>query len=471
MTAKSKSNDDVIRMKPARGGPSFTEPTALPMETETTGRFLVLLKEGAAEAGAKALRDKTGVAVSSASSLLAQDASLEGPGMVFENLGVAVVDSPPDAMQSVMAEMESIASPFEYVEPERFVYALAAPVLRPVPLEEIATTTTTPAAPTPVEYLRGFRDAVNQVVDRVFTESKVVEELTEEAAAAAWNETQFTWGLQATRAHTSRFSGRGVRLAVLDTGFDLGHPDYTGRPIVSRSFVAGQAVQDGHGHGTHCIGTAAGPRQPRRQPRYGVAYNSDIYAGKVLSNEGRGTDGQILAGIEWAIINRCSVVSMSLGAAVRLGTPFSRVFEQASSRALTAGTLIVAAAGNDSLRPTVVNPVSHPANCPSILAVGALDQRLIVAPFSNGGINPQGGRLDIAAPGVGVRSSWPRPTLYNTISGTSMATPHVAGLAALLAEARPAARGLALWALIIQHARHLAQSSRDVGAGIAQAPQ
>jgi subtilisin len=104
------------------------------------------------------------------------------------------------------------------------------------------------------------------------------------------------------------------------------------------------------------------------------------------------------------------------------------------------------------------------------MAIGALDQGIRVAFFSNAGLNPNGGQVDVAAPGVAVRSSWPRPMLYNTISGTSMATPHVAGIAALLAEARPNVRGLGLWSLVTQHARHLAIPARDVGAGLTQAP-
>jgi subtilisin len=146
------------------------------------------------------------------------------------------------------------------------------------------------------------------------------------------------------------------------------------------------------------------------------------------------------------------------------------VFDQVGRRALRAGTLIVAAAGNDSNRPGLINPVSHPANCPSIMAVAAIDQQLRVARFSNAGLNAQGGQVDIAAPGVAVHSAWPRPVLYNRINGTSMATPHVAGIAAQLAEANPTARGAALWALLVQAARRLPLLARDVGAGLVQAP-
>ena len=161
---------------------------------------------------------------------------------------------------------------------------------------------------------------------------------------------------------------------------------------------------------------------------------------------------------------------MSLGAPVAPGQTFSRVFETAAKRALRAGTVIIAAAGNESDRPGSIAPVGHPANCPSIMAVGAIDSAFEVASFSCGGLNPQGGQVDIAGPGVAVRSSWPRPRLYRTINGTSMATPHVAGVAALFAEADPEARGRALMSILVQSARRLELPGRDVGAGLVQAP-
>jgi subtilisin len=193
--------------------------------------------------------------------------------------------------------------------------------------------------------------------------------------------------------------------------------------------------------------------------------------GKVLDDAGHGVDGDIIAGIEWAVVNECEVTSMSLGAPPAAGQAFSAVFERAASRALARGSLIVAAAGNDSQRDQGrVAPVSHPANCPSIMAVGAVDSSLQVAPFSNGGTTAPGGEVDFAGPGVDVRSSWPMPTEYNTISGTSMATPHVAGIAALTAEADPASRGNALRTALERRAQRLPLPSTDVGAGLVQAP-
>jgi subtilisin len=318
-----------------------------------------------------------------------------------------------------------------------------------------------------LEYLKGYRDAINHVYDQLIGAAHG--ELAAEAVPS-FSETELTWGLQATKAANSRYSGRGIKVAVLDTGLDLRHPDFAGRRITSRSFVQGQSAQDGHGHGTHCIGTACGTRRPGTMPRYGVAYETEILAGKVLSNQGSGGDAGILAGIQWAITNRCAIVSMSLGAAVQPGQSYSQVYEQVARRALAAGTAIIAAAGNESNRPQFIAPVGHPANCPSIMAVGALDRHYQVAPFSCGGLNAQGGQVDIAGPGVAVRSSWPRPTLYRTISGTSMATPHVAGIAALYAQADPTARGRALFNLLTQAALRLSQPARDVGTGLVQAP-
>ena len=141
----------------------------------------------------------------------------------------------------------------------------------------------------------------------------------ERVVHAIQDESQATWGLQATGVIASDYTGAGIKVAVLDTGMDLEHPDFEGRAITSRSFVSGQAVQDGNGHGTHCIGTACGPADV--VPRYGIASQAEIFAGKVLSNAGSGSDAQILAGINWAVANGCPVISMSLGADVAMAHP------------------------------------------------------------------------------------------------------------------------------------------------------
>jgi subtilisin family serine protease len=284
-----------------------------------------------------------------------------------------------------------------------------------------------------------------------------------------FDESQATWGIQATRVDCSSADGAGISVAILDTGLSTAHPDFVDRNIRSESFITGETADDVRGHGTHCVGTACGPSQPQSLPRYGVAGGANIFMGKVLNNQGRGGDGGILAGIDWAVANGCDVVSMSLGAAVALGTSFSTVFEQAAQRALSAGTLIVAASGNESQRPAYAAPVTHPANCPSILAVAAVDSSMRVAPFSCAGTSPQGGAVDIAAPGVNIRSSVPAPTLYSSKNGTSMATPHVAGIAALFAQVSNA-RGMDLWQRLVGAARDIGLPSADVGAGIVQAP-
>src|SRR5690606_29197197 len=194
------------------------------------------------------------------------------------------------------------------------------------------------------------------------------------------------------------------------------------------------------------------------------------YVGKVLSDEGAGADGTVLQGIDWAIENGCHVLSLSLGSAMQPGQGYSAVFEAVAQRALAAGTLIVAAAGNESSRPEYIAPVGHPANCPSILAVGAVDRNLKVAPFSCGGIESDGGEVDMAAPGGDIHSAWPVPQEHHTISGTSMATPFVAGVAALHAQASPDASGRALGDRLLRTVQKLGEPHRDVGAGLVQAP-
>lgn len=388
-----------------------------------TGRHLVLLKEGTGRAGAETLRNATGLRMAVSSDFdgsVRQTHLAPGEGMLFERLGAALLHGDPDQAGALASRTDAQRL---LVEPERYVRASG--------LADGPTATTVPLADT----------------------------------------TRATWGLQATGILSCRYCGRGIRVAILDTGLDLQHPDFAGRTIVSQSFVAGLPVDDRNGHGTFCAGVACGPEQPGQSPRYGIAFGADLYIAKVLDDYAGGTDGNILAGIDWAVRNNCAVVSMSLGSPVAVGDSYPQVYERVAARALAAGTLLIAPAGNESQRPDTIAPVEHPANCPSIVVVGAVDQCLAVAPFSNGGLNPNGGEVNLAAPGIAIISSSPRPTLYQTGSGTSMATPHVAGIAALLAEANPTARGAELKALLLQAFLELPVPARDVGAGLVQAPQ
>jgi subtilisin family serine protease len=304
------------------------------------------------------------------------------------------------------------------------------------------------------DFLRGFRAATNAIArDIPGGDTAVLDPEDPENDAQALGA---TWGLRACAVPTSTRSGTGIRVAILDTGLDLGHPDFAGRVIVSRSFV-GQPVQDLHGHGTHCTGTATGPRAPAgTTPRYGIGYGARIYIGKVLTNSGSGTMTSVLAGMNWAIANRCEVISMSLGGQI----PVQPSYTAAGAAALARGCLIVAAAGNANGAPT-----GAPANSPTIMAVASLDPNLRRSSFSNTG------KLELAAPGRDVFSSWPRPRRYNTISGTSMATPHVAGCAALWAQTNASLRGMALWRHLQARVRRLSEPASRVGAGLVQAPQ
>lgn len=279
-----------------------------------------------------------------------------------------------------------------------------------------------------------------------------------------------TWGIDITKVLHSPYTGAAVKVAVLDTGFDTTHPDFKEREITTTSFVPDEPVDDLHGHGTHCIGTACGSVN-EQGTRYGVASDVHIYVGKVLSNQGSGAQSWILNGMAWAANNGCKVLSMSLGSPVSEGESYDIAYERAAQFALSKGALIMAAAGNDSQRSKgLFSPVSSPADCPSILAVAAVDSELQVGDFSNRAINPSG-LVDIAAPGVNVYSSWSMPARYRTISGTSMATPYVAGIAALFFEKYPDATPAMIEEELRKNARALPLPPEDVGVGLSIAPK
>jgi subtilisin family serine protease len=285
---------------------------------------------------------------------------------------------------------------------------------------------------------------------------------------AQFDETSVTWGLEVTKVALSTLSGAGIKVAVLDTGFDSNHQDFRGRSITKKLFATNSSETDTIGHGTHCIGTSCGPQRPTSGARYGIAYEAAIYAGKVLGDDGMGTDRSVIAGMDWALDQGCQVISMSLGSATQVGDQPNADFEQIGKACLDGGTVVIAAAGNESSRPGHIAPVGSPANALTIMAVAALDKALAPAPFSCGGVNP-GQDVDIAAPGVDVLSSLPG-NRYGRLSGTSMATPHVSGVAALIAQSDVKFRGRALWDRLLELAGPLPHPARDVGKGLLLAP-
>lgn len=411
-------------------------------ETLQTGRYIVTYREDAPEEGASFL-ESLGLRTADARDFDDQAVSVEDVGdadaLVFPEIGAAVISAEAAAERELdFAAAEDGSAPVEAIEPEYFVFADNSG-----------------------DYLRGFRRAVETLtVDLGATPSTgfapafsfaTDPELNEDVDAQVIGA---TWGLLACRVPQTMRSGAGIKVAVLDTGMALNHPDFQGRQFFGQSFV-GQPVQDLHSHGTHCIGTACGPKAPAGLiPRYGIAHHSHIFVGKVLSNSGSGGTAGVLAGMNWAISRRCEVISMSLGS----GAPPQAAYTAAGRAALNRGCLIIAAAGNSATN------TGAPANSPTIMAVASLDATLSPSNFSNFG------KIDIAAPGRDVYSSVPMPVRYGIKSGTSMATPHVAGCAALWAHGNPSLRGQALWNKLQSSARRLPFPRARVGAGLVQAP-
>ncbi len=284
------------------------------------------------------------------------------------------------------------------------------------------------------------------------------------------------WGLKAIGLENAQYTGKGVDICILDTGLQTSHPDFSSREIEGKSFIDGEDWnRDPNGHGTHCAGVASGNIRSDIGKRYGIAKDCNLKIAKVLSDSGRGTTSSVIDAIDWAITKKIRILSLSLASPVKLNDPPSVLFETIGERALENNCLIIAAAGNDSNRPQIPQPVSMPANSKSIMAVAAIDGQMKVARFSNAGLNPStGGSINVCAPGVDIISAYPKNSknksnLYYTMSGTSMAAPHVTGLAALYMEQFPDKSAKEIWELIETRARPIeGLKYRDIGNGLIQ---
>jgi len=326
-------------------------------------------------------------------------------------------------------------------------------------------------------YLQGLRDAT--ILAIAYHEGGQQAQATGPSLSQAANvpaaASDTTWGLRAIGVATAfpPPTGRGVKVAVLDTGLDLNHPDFRNKVVegvTARSFVTGISVQDVHGHGTHCAGTVCGPRDSVGGIRYGVAPEAELLVGKVFNNSIRpkATDDDILEGITWAEDNGARIINMSLGSSRSTGAEFPLQYEAVARSLLNRpnnSVLLVAAAGNASDRPSSVICVENPAACPSIMAVAAVDIQRRIASFSCKQLD-EIGIVDVAAPGVGVYSSV-AGGVFEEFDGTSMAAPHVAGLSALYLERTPGMTARQLFDELKTRALALGDLA-DFGSGLVQ---
>ncbi|MCX4680421.1 S8 family serine peptidase [Streptomyces sp. NBC_01433] len=245
--------------------------------------------------------------------------------------------------------------------------------------------------------------------------------------------------VNAPQAWAAGFDGKGSKVAVLDTGIDADHPDVKDRILESRSFVPGEEVDDKNGHGTHVASTIAGSGAASQGVNKGVAPAADLLVGKVLSDEGSGADSGIIEAMEWAKAEGADVVSMSLGSPVPDdgSDPMSQAVDALSA---DGGPLFVIAAGNAYGAGTI----GSPGSAQKALTIAAVDKQDNRADFSSMGplVNSHGLKPDLSAPGVDINAAASQSVpgiegMYQSMSGTSMATPHVAGAAAILKQRHP----------------------------------
>ncbi len=231
------------------------------------------------------------------------------------------------------------------------------------------------------------------------------------------------WNLDAMNVHdawVNGYTGKGVKVAVLDSGI-ASHPDLK---IAGAISFIGDTYDDVHGHGTHVAGIIAA--QHNGFGIAGIAPNVELYAVKVIENDGMGRALTVIKGIDWAIDNNIHIINLSFG-----GLEYSEVLYEAVKSAAESGVLIVAASGNEGTANGTGATINYPARHDEVIAVASVNRQLIRSPYSGTGIEN-----DFAAPGEDIYSTFLN-NQYATYEGTSLAAPHITGLLALLIEQYP----------------------------------
>ena len=260
------------------------------------------------------------------------------------------------------------------------------------------------------------------------------------------------WGVARVGAPLAGSTGAGVKVAVIDTGIDLDHPDLADNVNPGANFVKNGDPDDDNGHGSHVAGTIGALNNTIGV--VGVAPDASLFPVKVLDRRGSGQVSAVAAGIDWARANGMHVANMSLGSSSSFAT-----IENACNAASSAGVLLIAAAGNSGDGNTATTEIGYPAAYGSVVATGATSSTDAIASFSN-----TGPYLELSAPGVSVDSTY-KGAGYKTLNGTSMASPHAAGVAALIWGDLASPSASTVRSALQARARDLGPAGRDNGYG------
>ncbi|HHB89988.1 MAG TPA: hypothetical protein ENK60_01615 [Anaerolineae bacterium] len=276
--------------------------------------------------------------------------------------------------------------------------------------------------------------------------------------------------IRANKVWAAGNEGAGVRVAVLDTGCDMAHPDVKDRVRKSKDFSGKGSAQDGNGHGTHVASIIAGSGAASQGKYRGVAPQAELYIAKVLDDQGRGRMSDVMAGLDWAVEEGAQVVNLSLGSDMNCdGTD---ALSEACDAAAGRGVVVVVAAGNSGPMPRTVG---SPGCAREVITIGASTDDDKVASFSSRGPTSDGRvKPDVVLPGVNIIAARAKGTslgsgqideFYTSLSGTSMATPHASGVVALLLAANPSLTPRQIKEVLKSTAVDLGENMNSQGAG------